>query len=163
MPRRPSRSLPASAIASFIQPAEIDALLERVLPDGAERAFVVRCITQEGPIHHRGSSYALLRLLGVLLDELGDEGDAVADPPGETVSVRLRLPPHMAREGDDDYPLRMPTRPLDAIEPSGDRKHAALVDCLTDGPPHHALANAAMVSLLDLAITRARAKRSRDG
>lgn len=152
--------MPASAVASFIDPAKIDALLAEILPDAGERAFVVRCITEEGPIHHRGASYALLRVVGALLEELGDAPVAES----ESVPIRLRRPPHLqSDDDDDDYPLRMPTRPLDALAKPGSTKHAALVDCLTDGPPHHALANAAMVALLDLAIERARAARGKPG
>jgi hypothetical protein len=136
------------------------------MPDAEERAFVVRCIAGEGPIHHRGASYTLVCLLGLLLEALGAE--ARGAPAGKSVPVPIRLPPHLARGDDHDYPLSMPLAPLTRLAPEGSPELAALVDCLTDGPPHHALANAAMVCLLDALFThaeraRAGAERARAG
>ncbi|AUX34291.1 hypothetical protein SOCE836_064620 [Sorangium cellulosum] len=159
-PPRPPRDhgprhapLPSSAVSALIRPGRLDALLAPWMPDAEERAFVVRCIVGEGPIHHRGASYTLLCLLGLLLEELGpDEGGA---PRGESLPVPIRLPPHLARGSDHDYPLALPLAPLTRLAPKGSPELAALVDCLTDGPPHHALANAAMVCLLDALFARA--------
>ncbi|AUX44871.1 hypothetical protein SOCE26_063410 [Sorangium cellulosum] len=165
-PSRPPRHhgprptpLPSSAVSAFIRPSRLDALLAPWMPDAEERAFVVRCIAGEGPVHHRGASYALVCLLGLLLEELGpDEGGARA---GESLPVPIRLPPHLARGDDHDYPLTIPLAPLTRLAPKGSPELAALVDCLTDGPPHHALANAAMICLLDALF--ARAERARAG
>jgi hypothetical protein len=33
-----------------------------------------------------------------------------------------------------------------------------MIDCLLDGPPHHALANAALVCLIDALLARIEAK-----
>jgi len=151
---RPPGRVPASTVSSLIRPENVERLLEPFVPDAEERAFVVRCMVGEGPIHHRGASYALLLLLGELLERAGGApGSAGA---GETVAVPLRLPPHVARrgDGDDHYPLRMPTAPLERLAPRGSPELAALVDCLLDGPPHHALANAAMVCLVDALLRR---------
>ncbi len=64
--------------------------------------------------------------------------------------MRLRLPPHLApRDGDHDYPLRMPVAPLERLAPRGSPELDALLDCLLDGPPHHVLANVAMVCMID--------------
>lgn len=129
------------------------------MPDADERAFVVRCIVGEGPIHHRGASYTLVCLLGLLLEALGTEERGARG--GKSVPVPIRLPPHLARDDDHDYPLSMPLAPLTRLAPEGSPELAALVDCLTDGPPHHALANAAMVCLLDALF--AHAERARAG
>jgi hypothetical protein len=140
-------------VSALIRPSRIEALLAPWIPDAEERAFVVRCIVGEGPIHHRGASYTLICLLGLLLEALGPgEGPPRA---GESLPVPLRLPPHLARDDDHDYPLSLPLAPLTRLAPEGSPELAALVDCLTDGPPHHALANAAMVSLLDALFARA--------
>ncbi|WP_231864580.1 hypothetical protein [Sorangium cellulosum] len=161
-PRDPGHrypSLPSSVVSAFLRPARLDALLAPWMPDAEERAFVVRCIVGEGPVHHRGASYTLVCLLGLLLEELGPpEGGA---PSGESLPVPIRLPPHLARGSEHDYPLAIPLAPLTRLAPKGSPELAALVDCLTDGPPHHALANAAMVCLLDALF--ARAERARAG
>lgn len=153
-PHRPHGRAPASAITALIRPEAVERLLAPWLPDADERAFVVRCIVGEGPIHHRGASYALLLLLGELLARTDAAPPA---PAGDTTAVPLRLPPHARpHEGDDHhYPLRMPTAPLERLAPKGSPEFTALVDCLLDGPPHHALANAAMVCLLDALLRRA--------
>src|SRR5690606_34314058 len=49
----------------------IDAALAGIVPDPHERAFVLRCILEEGPRHHRVASWTLLRLLAAVLGELG--------------------------------------------------------------------------------------------
>ena len=62
----------------------------------------------------------------------------------------MRLPPHLADEADEDqFPLRLALRPLELLAPAGSPELEAMVDCLTDGPPQHSLANAAMVALID--------------
>lgn len=153
--RHPPRHhpLPSSAIAALIRPERLAALLEPWLPDAEDRAFVVRCIAAEGPVHHRGASYALLSLLGVLLEAAGPRAPA---PGGDVVPVPMRIPPHLAARGHDDhhYPLEMPTAPLERLAARGSPEFTAIVDCLLDGPPHHALANAAMVCLIDALLAR---------
>jgi hypothetical protein len=150
---RHRRAAPSSAIASSLDSKRLDRLLEPWVRDPEERAFVVRCIAGEGPVHHRAASYALLCLVGVVLERLGG---APPERAGETAPVPLRLAPHMARHDDDDaaFPLRLPLAPLELLAPKGSRELASLVDCLVDGPPHHALANAAMVCLLDAVLAR---------
>jgi hypothetical protein len=144
---------PASA-AAFVDPSRVDALLVGVLPDEADRAFVVRCILGEGPAHHRGANYVLLMLLGMVLERLG-----VADMAGlrahGTLPVPMKVPPHLKRPGSlMAYPLGLPTRPLETLAPAGSFEQAAMADCLTDGPPQHALANAAMLWLIGAALER---------
>jgi hypothetical protein len=147
--------MPSSAVTRFIDRERIEALLAPWVPDEHDRAFVVRCMLGEGPAHHRGANYVLLALLGRLLERLGPPP---SPPPGEGVPVPLRLPPHLEDElgrDDDAYPLRLATRPLERLAPAGSREHEAMIDCLIDGPPQHALANAAMVALLDALLERA--------
>jgi len=151
-PPRPHHRVPTSVITRAIQPKKLEALLEPWVPDAEERAFVVRCILGEGPIHHRGASFALLGLLGMLVEAAG----AAPAAGGEAVPVPLRLPPHVAPgdPDDHDYPLSLPTGPLERLAARGTPEFAALVDCLLDGPAHHALANAAMMCLIDALFAR---------
>jgi hypothetical protein len=88
----------------------------------------------------------LLRLLGKLLD-------GPATTSADTSPVPMQLPPHLADELDGDaeqsYPLDLPLAPLDLLAPRGSPQHEAMLGALIDGPPQHALANVAMVALLD--------------
>jgi hypothetical protein len=156
MPPRPphERHVPSSAISGFIEPHQIEALLTPWVPDAAERAFVVRCLLAEGPAHHRGANYVLLRLLGQVLERVAPPG-AVPAAAGERLGVPMRLPPHLARSSEPkSFPLALPTGPLERLAPRGSRAFEAMVDCLTDGPPQHALANVAMVTLLAELLAR---------
>jgi len=153
----PRRHLPSSAIRGLLRPERLDALLAPWVPEEADRAFVVRCILDEGPIHHRGASYALLSLLGLVLERLPDvEPPAQAKIEGDSVAVPLRLPPHLEdRRGEDQsFPLRLPLGPLAELAPRGSGELEAIVDCLLDGPPHHTLANAAMVTIIGALLER---------
>lgn len=142
------RNVPSSVINAFIEPAAIEALLAPWLPDPAARAYVARCMLGEGPAHHRGANYVLLRLLGELVGRSG-----AAAPGGAAagdVAVPIRLPPQLTPDHDDrEYPLRFPRRVLERLAPAGSPTLEAMIDCVTDGPPQHALANAAMLCLLD--------------
>ncbi|MEZ4400629.1 MAG: hypothetical protein R3B06_11455 [Kofleriaceae bacterium] len=150
-PHPPGRHVPSSAITSFIVPSEIEALLAPWLAEPADRAFVARCILAEGPAHHRGTNFVLLRLLGLLAQR-----HAPTTPLGPTVAVPIRLPPRLAAGHDDaDYPLAFPRRVLERLAPPGSPTLDAMVDCVTDGPPQHALANAAMLCLLDALLASA--------
>ena len=144
MPKPPgSRPVAASAIATFIDRGAVDRLLLPWVPDAEDRAFVLRCLLDEGPAHHRGANYVLLRLLGQLLPA------PVTASTGPSVEVPMRLPPHL-RGGDDAvYPLRLPTAALERLAPRDSEAFRAMIEALLDGPPQHALANVAMVALLD--------------
>lgn len=147
----PRRHVPSSEITSFIEPARIEALLEPWLAQPADRAFVARCMLHEGPAHHRGANYVLLRLLG----EIAARGQA-PPAPVDAIPVPIRLPPAVAAaHADRDYPLRFPRRVLERLAPPGSPALAAMIDCVTDGPPQHALANAAMLCLLDAVLEHA--------
>ena len=52
------------------------------------------------------------------------------------------------------YPLALPTGPLERLAPAGSSDQASMVECLSDGPPQHALANAAMMWLMGAALAR---------
>jgi len=143
----------ASSSAAFVDAARIDALLASIVPDGEDRAFVVRCILGEGPVHHRGANYVLLVLLGQLVEKLGASNVAALRARG-TLPVPIKVPPHLERpQSLMSYPLPLPTGPLESLAPAGSPDQAAMVDCLNDGPPQHALANAAMMWLIGAALT----------
>ncbi|MDZ7813439.1 MAG: hypothetical protein U5L74_10095 [Ideonella sp.] len=143
---RPHRSgIPASQILAFIDPQRFDASLRLLVGDVADRAFVGRCLTGEGPLHHRGANYILIALLGELLQQL-PESSASED----AVDVPMRLPPHLADvEQPGNYPLRLPMQALRRLAGGDPILLEAMIDCLTDGPPQHALANVALVALID--------------
>src|SRR5678815_1468409 len=84
--------------ATFIDPARVDALLAGAVPDDEDRAFVVRCILGEGPVHHRGANYVLLLLLGMVVDAVGGADTAALRARG-TLPVAMKVPPHLARPG----------------------------------------------------------------
>lgn len=140
------RHVASSTITSFIEPDAMEALLTPWIADAADRAFVVRCMLGEGPAHHRGTNYVLLRLLGLLLERVAPP----AEPADAVVAVPIRLPPSVPGDQEDvDYPLRFPRRVLERLALPGTPAIAAMIDCVTDGPPQHALANAAMLCVID--------------
>lgn len=155
MPRHPhERHVPSSAISGFIDVHQVDALLAPWVPDAQARAFVVRCMLSEGPAHHRGANYVLLRLLGLALEQLPSRGPKAA-AGGEAIEVPMRVPPHLAGQVTErSYPLRLPSAPVERLAPRDSREFEAMVDCLTDGPPQHALANVAMTALLGELLAR---------
>jgi hypothetical protein len=143
-----------SGTAAFIDSSRLDALLKAVVPDDQDRAFVVRCVLGEGPAHHRGANYALLMLLGRVVDALGG-ADMDALRAKGTIPVPMKVSPHLARPGSlMAYPLDLPIGPLEQLEPAGSAHQSAMAECLTDGPPQHALANAAMMWLIGAALDR---------
>jgi hypothetical protein len=152
-PHGRQRHIPPSAIASFLDDARIDALLEPWIEDSEERAFVVRCLLHEGPAHHRGANFVLLSLMGLLVEAAGPVSPSRQGP---SRPVSLRLPPHLAEQAGESgvFPLALPTAPLARLAAPGSTQHEAMVDCLTDGPPQHSLANAAMVCLIDVLMRR---------
>lgn len=138
----PSRRLPASRVLRFLDASPLDRVLARLLPNPQERAFVLRSILEEGPIHHRGANWALLMLLAEQLD-------TQATLKNEGVEVSMRLPPSLEDKANEtSYPLRLPTEALERLAQGDSEQLAAMIDCLTDGPPHHALANVLMVHLI---------------
>lgn len=110
---------------------------------------MARCLVGEGPLHHRGANYVLLSLLARAVQAHG----GVPAPAEGGVPVPMRLPPHLAEQADEgNYPLQLPLRALRELAQGDAAQLAAMIDCLTDGPPQHALANVAMVALLEAMI-----------
>lgn len=148
------RHVPASRALSFVDRPALEALLTPLVPAPADRQFVLRCLLDEGPLHHRGTNDVLLRLLGRVLERL--PGEDVA-PSG--VPVPMRLPPHLEGEvAEGHFPLALPTRALAQLVGPDPAALEAAIDCLTDGPPQHALANVVMVTLLERILSRLEAR-----
>lgn len=149
--RRPRHPHPGARTGhlGFIDRDAISGLLAPLVDNDEERAFVVRCLLDEGPAHHRGANFVLLKLLEQLLQ-------GAATPSDETRQVPMQLPPHLAEELEDDaeqtYPIDLPLRALDRLAPRDSAAQEAMIAALTDGPPQHALANVAMVALIDSAL-----------
>lgn len=145
----PPRHVHPGRVDQFLDRRRIDEILRPWVPDDDDRAFVVRCLLDEGPAHHRGSNWILLALLAELV------GDAAPPPQGGTVPVPMRLPPHLAEEGHSpDFPLSIPRALLERLAPGDAIAQEAMIDCLVDGPPQHALSNAAMLCLIDAALRK---------
>lgn len=138
-------ALPASQVLGFVDEAQLQQALAPLLADAGDRRFVTRCLVGEGPLHHRGANYVLLTLLARAVQAHG------APPSGSGgAPVPMRLPPHLADDAEDShYPLRLPLRALGDLAGGDAARLAAMVDCLTDGPPQHALANVVMVALIE--------------
>jgi hypothetical protein len=94
--------------------------------DEEDRDFIARCITTEGPSHHRLASVALVRLLARAREAAGGPIEAELDG----VPVRFRLPPHLDRHADAEahYPIHLPRRALDQLAPAGSREAEAFAD-----------------------------------
>lgn len=147
MPHRPPhhRRVPSSAVLAFADPAALEAALAPLVPDAQDRAFLVRCVVAEGPAHHRGANWVLLSLLARAVEAAGAWRRVGKGAPG--LAVPMHLPPHL-RGDDQSYPLTLPEGPLRRLAPDDARAREAMVDCLTDGPPQHAVANVMMAALL---------------
>lgn len=142
-------SVPASRALGFIDTAALDAALAPLVPDAGDRDFVARCVVGEGPIHHRGANFVLVMLLSRAVTATARAAPAPVDA-AETVPVPMRLPPHLADTVEDgNYPIALPTAALRDLAGGDAGRLEAMVDCLTDGPPQHALANVVIVALLD--------------
>ncbi len=143
----PQAPFAASKVLDFVDESRLDALLAKLVPDAADRAFVLRCVVGEGPLHHRGANYILLTLLA---QAAAPAGSAAQRVPSTGVTVPMRLPPYLAESVDEGtYPLLLPTGALLDLAGGDQNRLAAMIDCLTDGPSQHALANVIMVALIE--------------
>ncbi|MBE2252727.1 MAG: hypothetical protein IAE78_24565 [Myxococcus sp.] len=141
----PHKRHASSAVTAFIDADALGEALTPWLPAAADREFVLRCVLDEGPAHHRGSNYVLLSLLAKLAQRLG----AQAVAPGPQRTFEMRLPPHLEDEIDERaWPVGVPEGVFDVVAPGDPRAAEAMTDCLTDGPPQHAVANVLMAQLL---------------
>lgn len=148
----PHVSFAATKVLDFVDESRLDALLTPLVPNAADRAFVLRCVIGEGPLHHRGANYILLTLLA----QAAEQGSSAGAPAGAGgVAVPMRLPPYLAESVDEgNYPLELPTGALLALAGGDQARLAAMIDCLTDGPSQHALANVIMVALIERLLAK---------
>lgn len=150
----PRKRPPASDALYFVRREVLDDVLTVLVPDPADRSFVLRCLLDEGPLHHRGSNYLILALLGKLL-----KATPGGDGPGrKSIEVPMNLPPHLEDEVEDgSFPIQLPLGSLAQLLENDERALEAAVDCLTDGPPQHCLANVVTVAMLDRVLERLKA------
>jgi hypothetical protein len=104
-------------LLGFIDSGRLSASLADLVPDAGDRAFVLRCLVDEGPMHHRGANYVLLSLLAQAVQ--GRSGQAAPRPAAAApavVAVPMRLPPHLSDQvAHGTYPLSLPTAALSAL------------------------------------------------
>jgi hypothetical protein len=153
--KHPHLHVPSSKALRFLDRDRLDRLLATLVTNEGDRRFVARCLVDEGPLHHRGANYLLLALLAEALERVPG-----SDAPLEGSAVPMRLPPHLEDEIEDgEYPLPLATRALSTVVGDDEKALDAAIDCLTDGPPQHALANVVMVALLERLLARLEARR----
>lgn len=148
-PRHKTHRRQEDVSTDFVVRGALEELLRPFVPAKADRAFLARCLVEEGPAHHRGANDVLLRLL----DRLPQRR---APDPASCEPVPMHLPPHLQDErddGDDDdtYPIGLPVRLLRLLS-SDEGERRAMAACLTHGPPQHVLANVVMLALIDRAL-----------
>lgn len=136
---------PVTDAERWLDVSRLEPVLERWIPDAADRRFVARILVEGGPIHHRGATFALLRLLDAVLTRAGVRGPATL---GEALPIRMHLHPYVRAPHDVEqtFPLGVPTGPVARAVGPDPRAVEALTACLASGPPHHALANACLVA-----------------
>jgi hypothetical protein len=76
------------------------------------------------------------------------------DSPCLLGQVLERVAPRGSVPASAGERLAVPTGLLERLAPRGSREFEAMVDCLTDGPPQHALANVAILALLAELLAR---------
>ncbi len=141
-------------VVAAIDHQRISALVATCVPDPAARDFIVRCMLDEGPVHHRGDNFVILALLGEVLGRLPPpEGGKPCD--SASLPVPMRIPPaHLTGAEPKSYPISIPQAPLALLDGGDPARRSVLAECLADGPPHHALANAMTVQLLHAILQR---------
>lgn len=152
MPPVPRHLLSTSAMLAFVRTGPIEELLKYFVPREADRKYLARCLLDSGPSHHRGANFVLLALLAKVLEKLPTQESRNAPVCEQTsaVPVPIRLPPHLAESSEERYyPLCLSPGVLHLLDGANEQSVAAMVDCLVDGPPQHALANALMVNVLE--------------
>jgi hypothetical protein len=147
----PPRHATDHPLDSAIDHARIDRVLSAIVTDPDDRAFLRRCMLDEGPAHHRGDNYVLLALLGEVLARL--PAGTTADTPQQPLTMRLP-PVHQSAAAPKTYPIGFPTDAVELVAGGDPARRDVLLACLGDGPAHHAVANAAMVGLLHQILHR---------
>lgn len=123
--------------------------LEGLVTSEDDRKFIARCIAREGPPHHQAASYAII----ALLRQVAERVDAKLRP-SEGPRPSMKVPPHHARDDDErEFAVGLPRAAIERIERDPNRAQA-IVESLLDGPTHHALANVAMVAILEAILAR---------
>ena len=90
-------------------------------------------------------------MLAEVLDALGGADPAIREIAAEPIV--MRLPPNVAAAAaEPEFPITIPTQTLNAVLTSEEAKLA--LECLRDGPPHHALANATMAWMIEAIFQR---------
>lgn len=152
MPHVPRHLLSTAEMLSFVRTEPIEQLLRHFVPIEADRKYLARCLLESGPSHHRGANFVLLSLLAKVLERLplSESLQPAICEQANAVPVPMRLPPHLAETSPERfYPLCLSPRSLKVLADGNEQSVAAMIDCVVDGPPQHALANALMINVLE--------------
>ncbi|MDH4318971.1 MAG: hypothetical protein OEV64_11310 [Desulfobulbaceae bacterium] len=117
--------------------------MKELIGNGRDFAFAYRLAFEEGPWHHADSSSILSKALLKGIREIANQLEIQISPyDGEVVEVPMHRPPHHRHlAGNGVYPVDLPVNLIVKLAEGDDQRAEEMIEALTEGPPHHVMAN----------------------
>jgi hypothetical protein len=132
--------------------------IQDLLGNGRDLNFACRLAFEEGPWHHAYANSILLRALLKGCREISDRLNVPMKAyPGEVVEVPMHRPPHLHHiSASGVYPTDLPISVILELADGDEKRAEEMIEALTEGPPHHVMANIIMVHLAEALMALAR-------
>lgn len=132
--------------------------IQDLLGNGRDLNFTCRLAFEEGPWHH---AYANSILLSILLKGCREISDQLNVPmkayQGEVVEVPMHRPPHLRHVSTGGvYPTDLPISVILELADGDEKRAEEMIEALTEGPPHHVMANIITVHVAEALMALAR-------
>ena len=136
--------------------------MKELIGNGRDFAFAHRLACEEGPWHHAYANTILLNGLLKGIREISNEsGTPIVPYDGEVVEVPMHHPPHHRHlSGNGVYPVDLPVRLILSLADGDEQRAEEMIAALSEGAPHHVMANIMMMHLAEALMSLARERNS---
>jgi hypothetical protein len=125
--------------------------MKELIGDVRDLSFARRLAFEEGPWHHAYASSIFFKAFMNGIREIADQvGVMIVPYEGEVVEVPMHRPPHHHHlTGNGLYPVDLPVGLLLNLAEGDDERVEEMAKALTDGAPHHVMANILMMHMAE--------------
>ena len=132
--------------------------IQDLLCNSRDFPFTERLAFEEGPWHHPYTNFILLSGLLKGCREISDRLNVPMKAyQGEVVEVPMHRPPHLRHvSAGGVYPTDLPISVILDLADGDEKRAEEMIEALTEGPPHHVMANIITVHVAEALMALAR-------
>jgi len=130
---------------------------KELIGNGKDYSFASRLAFEEGPWHHAYSNTIHWTAFLKGIRAIANQFELPISPyDGEVVEVPMHHPPHHHHlSGNGVYPVDLPVNLILSLAEGDEQCVEEMIAALTEGPPHHIMANILMMHMAEALMSLA--------